>query len=141
MMITNRFMLIVACSLLFFVFLTGCTTEEEKTKEQQTQKQKQLAPPDQSPDLSAEVESQNGNKIIVVDRISDDQNGDVTTVQVELNVEPSTLLLIREGENQYRQGKLEDLQKGTKVEVWYKNIVLDGDPLIANGEYIVYEKP
>jgi|GEM_PF-5093873 len=135
----NRSILIMACSMLFIALFMGCTSENQGTNTQQqtTKKQEKLAPPDHSPHLSAVVENQKDNKIYLVD---DDQS-DVATVQVELNVDESTQFLIREGENQYRQGKIEDLKNGTKVEVWYKNIVLDGQPLIANGEYVVYEKP
>lgn len=139
----NKFIFVLVFSLLFSSFLVGCSSDEKGAEdtEQQANEEKKMVPPDQPPDLNAEVESQTGNKILVVDRVGDDQNQAVTTVQVELNVKPSTQFLIREGENKYRQGKVEDLKKGTKVEVWYKSVVVDGDPLIADGECIVYEKP
>ena len=137
----NKLVLIIASSMfLFMAFFVGCSPEDGATpkEKQQAGKQSKMAPPDQPEDIDGQVESQSDGKVTVVDVLGDDESE--ATVRVEINVKPSTKILIREGENQYREGKIEDLKKGTQVKVWYAGMVMDADPMIADGDCIVYEK-
>ena len=111
----------------------------------QNMEQKKLAPPDLPPDLeAAEVMSLDSNRILVAGKINDHQNKDDEIVRVVISVNQSTQYLIHEGENKYRQGRIEDLKIGTKVKVWHRNMREYDDPTIADmqtdGECIVYEK-
>lgn len=122
---------------LSFFFLTGCLgdSDSENSDPQQTQKSKQLHPPEEHAHITGTITKQDNGKITV----EEDPNEPSVSLKSDVTLTDSTQYLIRKGDK-YQQGKKDDLKEGMKVEVWYQGIVQDSYPVQANGGYIVYEQ-